>query len=380
MPKPAKYTIRKCIHDLHLWLGLASALVLFVVCLTGTIYTFKDEVERLIEPEKFYVNPPADAHYNLDDLKTYVEAETGSKVTRISVAHDTKQALQFSIASKEAGKRGTQLYVNPYTPAILGTGKGPASEFFGTVFKLHRWLLLDSNIGRPIVGWATVIFVLLSLSGFVLWFPKKVKGWKSIKPGFKIKFKGKWKRLNHDLHNTLGFYALFLILIMSFTGLCWSFEWYRGGLSSVLGTKVFDRSEGSWEIDKKSDGQVISLEEARSLGTSLLPYTARTTVYQLPKKENGILEVHKNPLERFQETAFDQVIVNAYTGALLEKTIFAELTLGQQLASQIKPLHLGTVYGLFSKVLYGIACLLATSLPVTGFIIWYHKLKKKKAK
>ena len=43
----------------------------------------------------------------------------------------------------------------------------------------------------------------------------------------------------------------------------------------------------------------------------------------------------------------------------------------------IKPLHLGEVYGSFSKILYFIACLLATSLPVTGTIIWLNKLKKK---
>ena len=42
------YTLRKIFNDVHLWMGIASGLVLFVVCLSGTIYTFHTEVEELL--------------------------------------------------------------------------------------------------------------------------------------------------------------------------------------------------------------------------------------------------------------------------------------------------------------------------------------------
>ncbi|HXS57859.1 MAG TPA: hypothetical protein VN726_17115, partial [Hanamia sp.] len=38
----------------------------------------------------------------------------------------------------------------------------------------------------------------------------------------------------------------------------------------------------------------------------------------------------------------------------------------------------GSIYGMFTKLLYFFACLIATTLPVTGTIIWINKLKKKK--
>ena len=41
-------------------------------------------------------------------------------------------------------------------------------------------------------------------------------------------------------------------------------------------------------------------------------------------------------------------------------------------------IHTSEVFGTFSKLLYFIACLLATSLPVTGVVIWLNKRKKKK--
>ena len=45
----------------------------------------------------------------------------------------------------------------------------------------------------------------------------------------------------------------------------------------------------------------------------------------------------------------------------------------------MKAIHTGEVFGTFSKPLYFIACLLATSLPVTGIIIWLNKRNKKPA-
>lgn len=58
--------------------------------------------------------------------------------------------------------------------------------------------------------------------------------------------------------------------------------------------------------------------------------------------------------------------------------MFSDKPLNEQIVSLIKPLHLGSVCGIFSKILYFIACLVATSLPVTGTLIWINKLRKKK--
>src|SRR5690606_5921797 len=120
--------------------------------------------------------------------------------------------------------------------------------------------LLDISIGRPIVGVATIIFLILSITGIVLWFPnkklKKLK-WKNLKPGFKIAWRAKWKRINHDLHVTLGFYTAVFLIIMSLTGLFWSFEWYKDAGSAVLGTEVFGgRGKGS-----RIESQVVSNEK-----------------------------------------------------------------------------------------------------------------------
>lgn len=376
MKKDKKYTFRKLMNDLHLWLGIASSLVLFVVCLTGTIYTFKSEIEEWLEPERYHITAIKEQVLPIDELKVLVEKTTNGKVQRVSLSNDVAKPYVFAVKTKGEDKRGDSVYVNQYTGEVIAQGKGKASEFFMTVFKLHRWLLLESEVGRPIVGTATIIFVFLSISGLILWFPKKIKGWKSFKPGFKVKFKANWKRINHDLHNTLGFYTLLVVLIMSLTGLCWSFDWYRDGLSTVLGTKVFGGRDEVKPESAFTEAKTISLEQAIAIANKELPFTARTLSIAIPKDSIGSYEINKNDIARFNESATDRVFLDQYSGLVLKKEAFADKSVGEKVSASIKALHLGDIYGKFSKTIYFIVCLIATSLPITGIFIWLNKMKK----
>ncbi len=374
------YTFRKLFNDLHLWLGIASGLVLFVVCLTGTIYTFRHEIEELVEPDKYTLEVTENAQpLPADALVLQLEKELNGKVVSLTIPEDRASTYQLGVKQgKEEGRPKTHL-VDPYTGALKGTTEGPASEFFTTVMKLHRWLLIeDGGVGRIIVGSSTIIFIFMILSGLVLWFPVKRKNWRQ---GLKIKTKANWKRINHDLHNTLGFYSCILLLIMCLTGLCWSFEWYKDGLSKVMGAEVFKgRGEKPLPSDPATAGAtILSLSDFIQRANTVLPYEGDIRV-AFPADSAGSYVISKNKTGFFALAASDKVQLNQYTGEMLKAEIFADKPLNEQLVSLIKPLHLGEVFGTFSKILYFIACLIATSLPVTGTLIWINKLKKKKKK
>ena len=63
----SKYNFRFWMNQIHLWLGLASAIILFLVCATGTIYVFKTEIEEWIEPGKYEIS------YNNETFKESLE-------------------------------------------------------------------------------------------------------------------------------------------------------------------------------------------------------------------------------------------------------------------------------------------------------------------
>ncbi|WP_187264011.1 PepSY-associated TM helix domain-containing protein [Pontibacter beigongshangensis] len=416
---------RKLINDLHLWLGIGSGLVLFVVCLSGTIYTFHTEVEELLEPDKYSVAVPANAVPIAPDvLIASLEQELKGKVISLEIPQDPEKPYRASVAAategggegrkKEAGAtakgeqhgkhaegavagkggkaeakgppgggRGKTYLVDQYTGAVKGTPEGPATEFFKSMMKLHRWLLVEAepgaiNPGKVIVGTSTIIFTFLLLSGLVLWFPVKLKNWKQ---GLKVKASGNWKRTNHDLHNTLGFYSFLLLLVMSLTGLCWSFEWYKDGLGAVLGEEIF---KGRREKPLPSDPATATASRPTvadyvQQANLLLPYEGNLRV-ALPADSAGSVVVTKNKAGFFALAASDKVQLNQYTNEPLKVEKFSDKAFNAQVASLIKPLHVGDIFGTFSKILYFIACLVATSLPVTGTIIWINKLRKKSGK
>ncbi len=375
-----KYTFRKFIRDIHLWLGVGSGIVLFLICLSGTIYTFRHEIEQFLEPEKFEVTKSVSTPLSLALLIEQTEKSTNGTVSRISIYDDEKKPAELQVSMSKEDKRGETYYVNPYTSEILGTGKGPATEFFMFFFKMHRWLLLDQEIGRPIVGVATLIFILLTITGLVLWLPKKIKHWKSLKPGLSIKFSGSWKRINHDLHNVLGFYTFILILIMAFSGLNWSFEWYKEGMSNVLNAKVFgSRDEKKLESVQLPNSTSLAADQIAAVANREFLYNGKLTI-SLAKGAEGSYEVTKKNDAKFNKEASDKLVIDQYSGKILKKELFANKTLGQKIATQMKAIHLGEIYGSFSKFIYFISCLIATSLPVTGVIIWINKLRKQNKK
>lgn len=374
MGKKKKYGIRTFINDVHLWLGLVSGIILFLVCLSGTILTFEKEIEEWFK-EKLTVEATGPKK-SLNSLVNDPDIRAKGTITGMTIPTAENSPYQFSIKEDPKQRRGTTYEVNPYTAEVLAPKETGMDKFMFSMFRMHRWLMMDIKWGRPIVGIATIIFLILAISGIVLWFPKKVK-WKTVKSGFKIKTNANWKRINHDLHNTLGFYSCILILIMGITGLCWSFEGYRDGLSAIMGTRVFG-NRGGQEVDLDSfdNGRTINLEEAIAIANRELNYEGTLTV-SLPNEKNPVYGFRKLADDSWSTVAQDRLDLHK-SGQVITKDIYADKPLNVKIASAIKPIHTGTIYGGFSKWLYFLACLIGTSLPVTGTIIYINKLKKKR--
>ncbi len=410
------YNFRKFSTDIHLWLGIASGLVLFVVCLTGTILTFEKEIVEWADAEKYHVEAAVGTKViPIDELVAKTEAGLKGKVTGIEIPANPNSAYRFTVQEKgpkgatagaaerkgkaeagpgvkpeaagkgkpEGGKGGKggggkTYLVNPYNGDITGTTKSATAEFFSTMMGLHRWLLLQDSGGKIVVGAATIIFVFLLFSGLVIWWPLKLRNWKQ---GFQIKFSANWKRINHDLHNTLGFYSFLVLLVMALTGLCWSFEWYKTGVSDILGDEVFkQRREKPLPSDPVNAGtEKLTLAALISTADQAFPYEGNYRL-RFPADSAGSYVINKSRAGFFVLTAADKIQFEQYTGVVLKTEKFSDKPFNEQVASSVRSLHLGDIYGTFSKIIYFLACLFATSLPVTGTIIWINKLRKKDKK
>lgn len=432
--KPSAWQrVRKLFNDVHLWLGLGSGLIVFVICFTGTVYVYNTELTEMATPHLYQVTPVEGVdRIAPEKLLAKVQEQAGGMVTTIQIPADPERTYQFNVKKEgEKSRFGTAYMVNPYTGDIVGNSqeKSSTKEFMGTMFSLHRWLLLDKvekpilssmtnrELGSKISGWTTIIFTLGCITGLIIWFPQKIKTWRQ---GLKIKFSANWKRINHDLHNTLAFYSLIFLLVMGITGPQWSFQWYRDGLQKTLGTYK-PQAEGAKPASsgngKRGGSDVLSagkpgvegnksgstasaapgvsttidnnVESAldsgkQPLGISAyieaankqLPYRGNYSV-SLPAEPGAPVSISKTRVGFFAPAAGDRLTLDPYTASTMKLDIFREKPFNERIAGSIKALHVGNVYGGFSKLLYFIACLIATTLPVTGTLIWINKLKKK---
>jgi len=411
--------VRKAFNDVHLWLGLASGLIVIAVCLSGTIYTYNTELRELAASHLHRVEVPRGGQrLPADSLAGVVAQVSGGKVSTITIPSSRTRSFQYTVRTAGDNSRfGTTYYVDPYSGEVLGTSKEETktATFMGYLFSLHRWLLLDKieapifgelenrKLGSYITGTATILFTLGVLTGIVIWFPQKLRSWRK---GLKIKWNGGWKRLNHDLHNTLAFYSLIFLFLMGITGPQWSFPWYREGLQKSLGTYKEAPADGRHGggpqarggRDQGRGGQhaggpreshgpeaeaaslsLLPLEQYLAAADQALPYQGDYRV-SLPSGDSRELSLTKNKTGFFAPSAGDQVKLDIATASVREVSRFRDKPFNERVAGSIKALHVGDVYGQFTKLLYFFACLIATSLPITGTLIWINKMKKKPAK
>src|SRR5690606_3690196 len=64
-----------------------------------------------------------------------------------------------------------RVFVNPYTGQVLGK-IDVKQDFFWITRQIHQFLYLKREIGRFIVGSSTLVFIVILISGLILWWPK----------------------------------------------------------------------------------------------------------------------------------------------------------------------------------------------------------------
>lgn len=407
IPESAWTKIRKFFNDVHLWLGLSSGIIVLLICMTGTIYVFNTEIREFSSPELYKVDKAVNAQrLSADKLISVVSSETGGQVISIKIPADLGRSYVLTVTMPEESTENTgpisneksakpapriQYFVNPYSGKILGSSadKNAVADFMQMIFSLHRWLLLDrieepligelpnKKLGSYISGTATILFTLGVITGIIIWFPQKIRNWKQ---GLQIKWNANWKRVNHDIHNSLGFYSCIFLFMMGITGPQWSFEWYRTGLRKTLGT--YQPADAPKPETPKSD--TISKNEVKSVLFSdyirsvdkALGYTGDLMI-TMPADSADAVVVNKTKTGFFAPVAADKIYLDQYTSATIKTEVFSEKPLNEQISNSIKALHVGDVFGKFTKIIYFLACLIATSLPVTGTLIWINKMKKR---
>ena len=369
-------------RTIHLYLGLAAGLVIMTCCFTGAVLVFEKELMEAFNKDRYFVKKQ-NVHLPVEQLISNVKQKyPAARIASAKLYPNPERSVEIGVSLPEKGRQQAgpgggrpthTVFVNPYTGQVLEL-YSYRETFFYTMFSLHRWLLgSDSSIGKTITGVSTLIFLIILITGIILWWPRNKT---LLKQRLAIKTDASFKRLNHDLHVVLGFYSAIFLFIFAFTALAWSFKWFNDGIYTITGSsmKPSEPPPSTYQADKKRINYDAAFTAISNVVTDVQYYTLRA-----PNDSTGIFSATVLP-SGTHEGASDNYYIDQYTGKIIGSLKFADKNVGQRVRSTFKPVHVGSIFGLPSKIIAVIVCLLGVTFPVTGTIMWLNRLKKNRKK
>ncbi|HVI48847.1 MAG TPA: PepSY-associated TM helix domain-containing protein [Chitinophaga sp.] len=383
--KKGKSMLRRVIDWLHLWLGLASGIIVLIVSITGCLFVFQKEINEMYYHRQLFVTPPAQqAPLPISVLKKRAEQVLGPNkpLLNITTWKQPDRAWEFmtykgndtALTYFGAVEYYESVMINPYTGEVTGV-LDYKHNFFSIVKSIHWSLLLNTPYGQPVIGWGTFIFVILLITGLVMWWPKR---WTKAarEQSFKIKWKASIKRVNYDMHNVLGFYSLLIALVIALTGMVWAFKWFESTVY-VVASGSTTPPDVKRPVSVKTTAPVSAdpLDVAFRAALPVLKDAKRIFVYPATFPEG----VHVIGGLKGKETYYgaDELQFDQYTGKLLGRRNDSHKNRGEKLIEMNYDIHVGAIGGLPGKIIAFIVSIICASLPVTGFYIWWGKKKKK---
>ena len=377
--------IKKIVNKIHLWLGFAAGLVVVISMTAAAIFVWDEELTDWYYADYVFVEAGGKALPVSELLAVARQALPGKKIYSSEIRNDPGRAYAFTAYKRRKEASGWtywddhhywyRIYVNPYTGQVTGV-VNMLTNWIELTRRLHQNLLLRYRIGTWIVGIATLIIFVMVLTGLVLWFPKNLK---VLKQRLKIKWKARWRRVNYDIHNVGGFYTHLVILLLATTGLVWTFDWWTDGIYRLLGNdpkEVFANRPSPLEWTGKPTGRAEDL----ALHDAMHRRSGWVSIYLGLPRTDGEGEI--SAYVQFDGTTgweeSDQYTYHPITGELYWQKKQEEKLLGEKWRNSNYAIHVGSIYGLPTKILACFTALFCASLPVTGFLIWLGRRKKKK--
>jgi uncharacterized iron-regulated membrane protein len=365
-------TLKKVVGKIHLWLGLSTGLVILILGITGAIYCFAPEFQslqpyRAVKEENKSFLPPS-------QIQQIAESRLPGKSLQRIYYNAKDKAVMVLFSKKE--EYNYSVFINPYNGEVLKV-RNNDRDFLSVTLQIHRTLLLP--YGHEIIRWSTVIFILMLISGIILWYPKYRR---TAKQGFKIMWRAHPKRLNYDLHKVLGFYVSWIVIFTALTGLMFAFE---GFANFVYKTTGADRSI----IQKKaplSDTTHIAGNQFTAIdliwkGVELDLYQRyASAMFVLPAAKNGAILLRANPekstLYKSDFRYFDQFTGKEINGAYVWGQYKDAHTTADYIRRLNYDIHTGAFFCLPGRIGLFFIALIVSSLPITGFYFWWGKQRK----
>ena len=399
---------KKILFQIHWFLGISAGLILSIMGVTGAIYSYEQPIQKWLNPESYTVQVEQKNKLTPAQIfQHFQHTDPTIKINSITINPDPTASSSINIV-KEGARKGYNMMINPYSAAVLPEIKG--REFFQFIQQLHRNLTVG-EVGKQITGASALMLIYFVLSGLYLRWPKKhsVKQWLFVKP----KLKG--RNFLWDLHAIVGTWVIIFYLLLAFTGLYWSYDWWRNGMFKVMGVErpqpemqanaqnkgAENKQSQLPEINQNKPATTAQTEHAqkgegrgsKGLKPEQVSYALNQTwtgfnaqvgreyssiTFNIPKKANGEMEVSFVDSIPQHERARNKATYDYQASQIKKLELYEDQKLNQKIMNSMLPVHRGSFFGPVYQFAAMLAALIMPLFFITGWMLYLKRRKQKR--
>jgi len=366
---------------LHRYIGLAIALFLVLLGLTGSVLAFREPISAWLAPD-LYLAPARGPVLSPDELAQRI-AVADPRATVVFFPLDLKQGKGTSVrVGPREGLGYDTLWLDPVSGKELGRTDSRAAlpttrTLVDWLYHLHRQLAIPGRWGEWILGGVSLLWFVDCFIGAYLTFPRGHDVLQRWWPAWRVR----QARLNYDLHRAGGLWPWLLLAMMALSGVY--FTLYNELFMPVLRTvatvtaEPFDVPPPALDPTPAavtmSQAAAIAAREAHARRWSADP----DGVYHDVARRFWFVYFEKSESQWATAGSYG-VFVDDRSGAVT----FVRTPGGtgaDVFVNWLSALHMGNVFGTPYKVVLLLLGVVVAGLSVTGVVIWWRKLQSRHA-
>ncbi|WP_109482302.1 PepSY-associated TM helix domain-containing protein [Paraburkholderia sp. C35] len=350
----------------HRWFALSVGWVLALMGITGALLLIAAPLDEQLHPELFRVTLPSSestTRVTLESVRQQLVGEFGPRAAlSFHPPHSAQQSLEVTVRGKWQGA----VYIDPYTGRELGR-RGATQGFFNLLFKLHSSLLLDQT-GKPLLACVALCYLLMLISGIVLWWPRAgIKTWR-------IELRRGRTRALYDLHRVGGASLGLVIALSVATGAYMAWRPLGGWVTTLSGAHPMKAP--ALPLHASRTEPPLPIDTLVADAQAQFP-DGQINIVQLPAKSDAPLRVRLRLPDDPHPNGLTSVWLDPYSGKVLAAQRWNQLDPGARAVSVIYPLHTGELGGLPLMIVLGTGGLALFGLSVTGVWQWWRRRKAR---
>lgn len=391
-----------CVWRWHFFAGLFVVPFLAMLSVTGIVMLYDEQIQAFRYNTDYELSAEhkgsAQHRAAVSTLFTEVKKVYPAATIKKYISAKTAKSPSFVVIKQAQGPR-LHIALNPYTAEVLGAIDRDDS-WYALANDIHGTLLIG-EIGDRLIEIAAGLMLLLLISGVYLWLPRKSP--KKVAVFYPRLHRGK-RTFWRDLHSSLGFYSIVVLLFFVISGLSWSGVW---GGKMVQAWNSFpaqkwdnvplsenthsDMNQGvmeevPWNLEQTAMPNSVAVQNPSKEGGAVVTVSVDEIVKQaerlgmaqyqlnLPTSNKGVFTLSADTMSGdITDPRLDRTVhIDQYSGNVLADVGWSEYSAMAKFMAAGIGLHQGDV-GIVNLIVNTLFCVIFILICASGLVLWWQR-------